>query len=194
MEALIGHLPRTHTQLYSDMGAGCFKAFTFSDYSRDEDIKSVTQKMFTKLESGTCYRVKMAPLAGGVTSDAYVYCASSLFGVIHLQNHEGANYYGRLYNGTWTWDSYALKSDLNNIVTSENINPISFTADETKTLTVKTNCNDYVPYVVRERTSGKPLVVANFWLEASNVSKIILYAPLSITNANIDIYFIKRYW
>lgn len=94
------------------MGAGCFKAFTFSDYSRDEDIKSVTQKMFTKLESGTCYRVKMAPLAGGTTSDAYVYCASSLFGVIHLQNHEGANYYGRLYNGTWTWDSYALKSDL----------------------------------------------------------------------------------
>lgn len=94
------------------MGAGCFKAFTFSDYSRDEDIKSVSQKMFTKLETGTCYRVKMAPLAGGTTSDAYVYCASGLFGVIHLQNHEGANYYGRLYNGTWTWDSYALKSDL----------------------------------------------------------------------------------
>ena len=101
-------------QLYSDMGAGCFKAFTFSDYSRDEDIKSVSQKMFTKLETGTCYRVKMAPLAGGTTSDAYVYCASGLFGVIHLQNHEGANYYGRLYNGTWTWDSYALKSDLSN--------------------------------------------------------------------------------
>lgn len=90
--------------------------------------------------------------------------------------------------------SYALKSDLNNIVTSENINPISFTAGETKTLTVKTNCNDYVPFIVRERKSGKPLVVANFWLEASNVSKIILYAPLSITNANIDIYFIKKYW
>lgn len=90
--------------------------------------------------------------------------------------------------------SYALKSDLNNIVTSENINPISFTAGEIKTLIVKTNCNDYVPYVVREGTSGNPLVVANFWLAASNVSKIILYAPLSITNANIDIYFIKRYW
>lgn len=101
-----------YTQLYSDLGAGCFKAFTFSDYSRDEDIKSVAQKMFTKLETGTCYRVKMTPLAGGTTSDAYVYCASSLFGVIHLQNHEGANYYGRLYNSTWTWDSYALKSDL----------------------------------------------------------------------------------
>lgn len=94
------------------MGAGCFKAFTFSDYSKDEDIKSVAQKMFAKLETGTCYRVKMAPLAGGTTSDAYVYCANGLFGIIHLQNHEGANYYGRLYNGTWTWDSYALKSDL----------------------------------------------------------------------------------
>lgn len=98
-------------------------------------------------------------------------------------------------NGEWkTGFVLASKSDLNNIVTSENINPISFTAGEIKTLTVKTNCNDYVPYVVRERTSGKPLVVANFWLEASNVSKIILYAPLSITNVNIDIYFIKRYW
>lgn len=101
--------------MYSDMGTGCFKAFTFSDYSKDEDIKSVAQKMFTKLETGTCYRVKMAPLAGGTTSDAYVYCANSLFGIIHLQNHENANYYGRLYNGTWTWDSYALKSDLSRV-------------------------------------------------------------------------------
>ena len=136
----------------------------------------------------------MKPTPSGTTADAYVYCASSNYGFVHIRDHGGTDYYGRVQNGTWTWDSYALKSDLNNIVTSENINPISFTAGEIKTLTVKTNCNDYVPYVVRDRTSGKPLVVANFWLEASNVSKIILYAPLSITNVNIDIYFIKRYW
>lgn len=96
--------------------------------------------------------------------------------------------------GWKNWEILATKSDLNNIVTSENIKSISFTAGEIKTLTVKTNCNDYVPCVVKERTNGTPLVVANFWSESSDVSKIILYAPLLTTNANIDIYFIKRYW
>lgn len=96
--------------------------------------------------------------------------------------------------GWKNWEILATKSDLNNIVTSENIKSISFTAGEIKTLTVKTNCNDYVPCIVKERTNGKPLVVANFWSETSDVSKIILYAPLLTTNANIDIYFIKRDW
>ena len=96
--------------------------------------------------------------------------------------------------GWKNWEILATKSDLNNIVTSENIKSISFTAGEIKTLTVKTNCNDYVPCIVKERTNGKPLVVANFWSETSDVSKIILYAPLLTTNANIDIYFIKRHW
>ena len=96
--------------------------------------------------------------------------------------------------GWKNWEILATKSDLNNIVTSENIKSISFTAGEIKTLTVKTNCNDYVPCIVKERTNGKPLMVANFWSETSDVSKIILYAPLLTTNANIDIYFIKRYW
>jgi hypothetical protein len=96
--------------------------------------------------------------------------------------------------GWKNWEILATKSDLNNIVTSENIKSISFTAGEIKTLTVKTNCNDYVPCIVKERTNGKPLMVANFWSETSDVSKIILYAPLLTTNANIDIYFIKRDW
>lgn len=95
------------------MGNGVFKALTFSDFSTSDDIKLVCQKMFSALPtSGVCYRVRMKPTPSGTTADAYVYCASSNYGFVHFRDHGGTDYYGRVQNGTWTWDSYALKSDL----------------------------------------------------------------------------------
>ena len=95
------------------MGNGVFKTLTFSDFSTSDDIKLVCQKMFSALPtSGVCYRVRMKPTPSGITADAYVYCASSNYGFVHIRDHGGTDYYGRVQNGAWTWDSYALKSDL----------------------------------------------------------------------------------
>ena len=97
----------------NNLGNGVFKALTFSDFSTSDDIKLVCQKMFSALPtSGVCYRVRMKPTPSGTTTDAYVYCASSNYGFVHIRDHGGTDYYGRVQNGTWTWDSYALKSDL----------------------------------------------------------------------------------
>lgn len=97
----------------NNLGNGVFKALTFSDFSTSDDIKLVCQKMFSALPtSGICYRVRMKPTPSGTTADAYVYCASSNYGFVHIRDHGGTDYYGRVQNGTWTWDSYALKSDL----------------------------------------------------------------------------------
>lgn len=97
----------------NNLGNGVFKALTFSDFSTSDDIKLACQKMFSALPtSGVCYRVRMKPTPSGTTADAYVYCASSNYGFVHIRDHGGTDYYGRVQNGTWTWDSYALKSDL----------------------------------------------------------------------------------
>lgn len=105
----VSSCPRSNNNL----GNGVFKALTFSDFSTSDDIKLVCQKMFSALPtSGVCYRVRMKPTPSGTTADAYVYCASSNYGFVHIRDHGGIDYYGRVQNGTWTWDSYALKSDL----------------------------------------------------------------------------------
>lgn len=97
----------------NNLGNGVFKALTFSDFSTSDDIKLACQKMFSALPaSGVCYRVRMKPTPSGTTADAYVYCASSNYGFVHIRDHGGTDYYGRVQNGTWTWDSYALKSGL----------------------------------------------------------------------------------
>lgn len=97
----------------NNLGNGVFKALTFSDFSASDDIKTVCQKMFSTLPaSNACYRIRMEPTPNGTTADAYVYCASSKYGFVHIRNHSGIDYYGRVQNGTWSWDSYALKSDL----------------------------------------------------------------------------------
>lgn len=97
----------------NNLGNGVFKALTFSDFSTSDDIKLACQKMFSALQtSGVCYRVRMKPTPSGTTADAYVYCASSNYGFVHIRDHGGTDYYGRVQNGTWTWDSYALKSAL----------------------------------------------------------------------------------
>lgn len=95
------------------MGNGVFKALTFSDFSASDDIKTVCQNMFSTLQaSGICYQVKMKPTPNGTTADAYVYCASPSYGFIHIRDHNGTDYCGRVRNGAWSWDTYALKSDL----------------------------------------------------------------------------------
>ena len=69
--------------------------------------------MFSALpEIGICYRVRMKPTPNGTTLDAYVYCASSGYGFVHVRDHRGTDYYGRVQNSVWSWDTYALKSDL----------------------------------------------------------------------------------
>ena len=94
------------------MGNGVFKALTFSDFSTSDDIKLACRKMFSAIPtSGVSYRVRMKLTPSGTTADAYVYCASSNYGFVHIRDHGGTDYYGRVQNGTWTWDSYALKSD-----------------------------------------------------------------------------------
>lgn len=96
----------------NNLGNGTFKALIFSDFSASDDIKTVCQKMFSALpESGICYRVRMKPAPSGTTADAYVYCASSGYGFVHIRDHRGTDYYGRVQNGVWSWDAYALKSD-----------------------------------------------------------------------------------
>ena len=103
----------------NNLGNGVFKALTFSDFSTSDDIKLVCQKMFSALPtSGVCYRVRMKPTPSGITADAYVYCASSNYGFVHIRDHGGTDYYGRVQNGTWTWNSYALKSDLSAYATN----------------------------------------------------------------------------
>ena len=100
----------------NNLGNGVFKVLTFSDFSASDDIKTVCQKMFSALPaSGVCYRVRMEPTPNGTTTDAYVYCASSKYGFVHVRNHSGIDYYGRVQNGTWSWDSYVLKSDWGDI-------------------------------------------------------------------------------
>lgn len=97
----------------NNLGNGVFKALTFSDFSASDDIKTVCQNMFSTLQaSGICYRVKMKPTPNGTTADAYVYCASPSYGFIHIRDHNGTDYCGRVRNGDWSWDTYALKSDL----------------------------------------------------------------------------------
>ena len=183
------------------------KALTeFDDSGTAEGVTSFPE-MLTKLVTGNKLAITLKNLKAGlqfvlhagsivnncVTDNANLPVSAAMAKSLQDQINQANSNLSNKADKT-SLSSYALKSDLNNIVTSENINPISFTAGETKTLIVKTNCNDYVPFIVRERKSGKPLVVTNFWLDENNVSKIILYAPLSITNVNIDIYFIKRYW
>ena len=100
-------------RLNNNLGNGVFKALTFSDFSTSDDIKLVCQKMFSALPtSGICYRVRMKPTPSGTTADAYVYCASSGYGFVHVRDHRGTDYYGRVQNSVWSWDTYALKSDL----------------------------------------------------------------------------------
>lgn len=115
----------------NNLGNGVFKALTFSDFSTSDDIKLVCQKMFSALPtSGICYRVRMKPTPSGTTADAYVYCASSNYGFVHIRDHGGTDYYGRVQNGTWTWDSYALKSDLTDIIMVKSFRGTSITIAE----------------------------------------------------------------
>ena len=109
----LGDLTTGLNTVNNNLGNGVFKALTFSDFSTSDDIKLACQKMFSALPtSGVCYRVRMKPTPSGTTADAYVYCASSNYGFVHIRDHGGTDYYGRVQNGTWTWDSYALKSAL----------------------------------------------------------------------------------
>lgn len=110
------------------MGNVTFKVLTFSDFSASDDIKTVCQKMFSALpESGICYRVRMKPAPSGTTADAYVYCASSSYGFVHIRDHRGTDYYGRVQNGAWSWDAYALKSDLTDIIMVKSFRGTSIT-------------------------------------------------------------------
>ena len=86
--------------------------------------------MFSALpESGICYRVRMKPAPSGTTADAYVYCASSSYGFVHIRDHRGTDYYGRVQNGVWSWDAYALKSDFTcgEVIISANTGVINVT-------------------------------------------------------------------
>lgn len=118
----------------NNLGNGVFKALTFSDFSTSDDIKLVCQKMFSALPtSGICYRVRMKPTPSGTTADAYVYCASSGYGFVHVRDHRGTDYYGRVQNSVWSWDTYALKSDLTALtdIILTPANSYSFSADFT---------------------------------------------------------------
>jgi hypothetical protein len=109
----VSSCPRSNNNL----GNGIFKALTFSDFSTSDDIKTACQKMFSALpESGICYRIRMKPASGGTTADAYVYCASPSYGFVHFRDHRGTDYCGRVQNSVWSWDTYALKSDLNAVL------------------------------------------------------------------------------
>lgn len=161
----LGDLTTGLNTVNNNLGNGVFKALTFSDFSTSDDIKLVCQKMFSALPtSGICYRVRMKPTPSGTTADAYVYCASSNYGFVHIRDHGGTDYYGRVQNGTWRWDSYALKSDLFGELCT---NPNTFTA-----LIAMVNGYDSNVSNVPDAAKKKFSVIQNVWASPSDMGNL----------------------
>ena len=162
---------KLHVYPNNNLGNGVFKTLTFSDFSTSDDIKLVCQKMFSALPtSGVCYRVRMKPTPSGTTADAYVYCASSNCGFVHIRDHGGTDYYGRVQNGAWTWDSYALKSDFNYTDVR-----ITTSANNSIVITGAPKGSEYIPVIVAHKETnncqGTVVYDGGTWKICSTVSQ-----------------------
>lgn len=90
-----------------------FQNKIYTSFSNSDDIKTVLQNLFDNYIDGKFYKVILRPEGGGASSIAEIYKAGVNLGVVKVRNHAGVDLIGTK-NGTWTWDSYATKSYIDN--------------------------------------------------------------------------------
>ena len=117
MEALIGHLPRTHTQLYSDLNT------TNNNLSKCLSPRDTLKESADNCRKNGCWRVNgdYQPVNGVNDGILLAFDAMGNGNVVYQQlfNNVGGALYVRRYwfNGWSNWVDIALKSDLVDAVT-----------------------------------------------------------------------------
>ena len=151
--------------LNSRLGSGIFKVVTYTNFTSTDDSKNALKNMFDSLATNPfIYFVRMAPSGGGTTYVAYVYKAGESYGFVNVESHSpDLSYIGKCVNGNWTWDSYALKSNLSDFIKISRVTTAEITVAANSVGSVECNPPAISGYTLLSAVN----VIANFCVMAA---------------------------